>query len=122
MLKEVDENQLQHRVWTENTLIRIEKHQCAVLLLGDKILGSRGTSGDYKLCSQEDISEAKVYFVRTAVVSGKIFESNTADSLGCYAYFERHTDPDNPDEEYLAGVLKDTGTEKQYIRFTKIAK
>ena len=46
----------------------------------------------------------------------------TADSLGCYAYFEHHTDAENADEEYLAGVLADTGTEKQYIRFAKMKK
>ena len=46
----------------------------------------------------------------------------TADSLGCYAYFEYHTDAENADEEYLAGVLADTGTEKQYIRFAKMKK
>ena len=41
----------------------------------------------------------------------------TADSLGCYDHFEHHTDEDG---EYLAGVLADTGTEKQYIRFIKM--
>ena len=42
----------------------------------------------------------------------------TADAIGCYVYFEYHAES----EPYLAGVLADTGTEKQYIRFARVAK
>ena len=42
----------------------------------------------------------------------------TADSLGCYKYFEYHN---GDDDEYLAGIILDTGDEKQYVRFVRNA-
>ena len=45
----------------------------------------------------------------------------TADSLGSYAYFELHAAPEGDDGEYLAGIISDNGTEKQYIRFVRKA-
>ncbi len=40
----------------------------------------------------------------------------TADSIGCYKYFEYHNGDDG---EYLAGIILDTGDEKQYVRFVR---
>ncbi len=72
-----DEAARKDRPWTEYSIIRVEKGQQAVLLQGDKILGSCGRPGDYQLSATEDLSKAKVYFVRTETISGKVYESNT---------------------------------------------
>lgn len=77
LVEGTDETSLQGRTWPEYTLIRIEKGQNAVLLEGDRILTSCGRPGDYQLRATEDISKAKVYFVRTEMISSKVYESNT---------------------------------------------
>ena len=71
-----DETALKGRIWTEYTLIRVEKGQNAVLLDGDRVLASCGKPGDYRIEATEDLSKAKVYFVRTETVSSKVYESN----------------------------------------------
>lgn len=68
---------LKDRPWTEYTLIRVEKGQNAVIMEGDRILASCGRPGDYQLQATEDLSKARVYFVRTEMISSKVFESNT---------------------------------------------
>ena len=73
----VDEASLKGRTWTEYTLIRVEKGQNAVLLEGDRILSSCGRPGDSQLQATEDVSKAKVYFVRTETLACKVQESNT---------------------------------------------
>lgn len=77
LAKDTDEATLKGRPWTEYTLIRVEKGQNAVLLEGDRILASCGRPGDYRIEAEEDISKAKVYFVRTEMISSKVHESNT---------------------------------------------
>jgi len=75
--EDVAETTLKGRLWTEYTLIRVEKGQNAVLLQGESILSTCGKPGDYRIVATEDISKAKVYFVRTEMISGKVYESNT---------------------------------------------
>ncbi len=77
LLEGTDETTLNDRTWTEYTLIRVEKGQNAVLLEGDRILTSCGRPGDYQLRTTEDVTKAKVYFVRTETSSSKVYESNT---------------------------------------------
>ena len=66
-----------NRRWTEYTIIRIEKDQCALVVDGDNILSSKGKAGDYLLQGEEDLSKVKIYYVRTNSRSSKVYDTHT---------------------------------------------
>lgn len=60
-----------------HTRIRIARGQCALLTAGDTISAARAVPGDYRVEGEEDLSRARVYFVRTSPFSSKVFDTHT---------------------------------------------
>ena len=92
------------------------------------IFFSKFADGIYKDSDMRDLIVSADYILygnlrSDSVLLGKNgFLFDVYDAESGYNYIEDYVGESHPDEEYLAGALKDTGTEKQYIRFTKIAK